>query len=289
MTSGRLQSKLVAASFLGPLLWILLFMLLPYGIILVYSFWRQQFPSFVPDFQIANYITIFVEPQFFRVILRSVTIATTVSVVALLLAFPFAYYLVFKVRSARLRMALYIAVIAPLWVSYLLRAYTWKTILGSEGILNSALVWSGLLSEPTDIFLYNRFAMVVTMTYIFIPFMVMPIYTALEKIPRNLIEAAADLGVRPFETFVRVIWPLAIPGVVAGATFTFCLSLGDFIAPILVGGTDGMMIANLITSQFGTALNWPLGSALSMLLLFIVLIIIELSNRAAPSDRVSLG
>ncbi|MFN4154094.1 MAG: ABC transporter permease [Paracoccaceae bacterium] len=289
MKTGTLQSRLVGLTFLLPLLWILCFMLLPYAIILVYSFWQQKFPSFVPDFQLGNYVKLFVEPQFFTVILRSAVTAATVSVAALVLAFPFAYYLVFKVTSARLRMALYIAVIAPLWVSYLLRAYTWKTILGSEGILNSALVWSGILSAPTDVFLYNRFAMVLTMTYIFIPFMVMPIYTALEKIPRNLIEASADLGVRPFTTFTKVIWPLAIPGVVAGATFTFCLSLGDFIAPILVGGADGMMIANLITSQFGTALNWPLGSALSMLLLFIVLIIIELSNRAAPTDRIAMG
>lgn len=289
MKTDTLQRRLVALTFLLPLLWILGFMLLPYSIILVYSFWQQKFPSFVPDFQIGNYVKLFVEPQFVTVILSSAFTATMVSVAALILAFPFAYYLVFKVKSARVRMAMYIAVIAPLWVSYLLRAYTWKTILGSEGILNSALVWSGLLDGPTDVFLYNRFAMVLTMTYIFIPFMVMPIYTALEKIPRNLIEASADLGVRPLATFARVIWPLAIPGVLAGATFTFCLSLGDFIAPILVGGADGMMIANLITSQFGTALNWPLGSALSMFLLFIVLIIIELSNRAAPADRIALG
>ena len=289
MKTDTLQRRLVALTFLLPLLWILGFMLLPYSIILVYSFWQQEFPSFVPDFQIGNYVKLFVEPQFVTVILSSAFTATMVSVAALILAFPFAYYLVFKVKSAGVRMAMYIAVIAPLWVSYLLRAYTWKTILGSEGILNSALVWSGLLDGPTDVFLYNRFAMVLTMTYIFIPFMVMPIYTALEKIPRNLIEASADLGVRPLATFARVIWPLAIPGVLAGATFTFCLSLGDFIAPILVGGADGMMIANLITSQFGTALNWPLGSALSMFLLFIVLIIIELSNRAAPADRIALG
>lgn len=289
MRSGAFQERLVHLTFAVPLLWIACFMLLPYGIILVYSFWQQQYPSFVPAFQLGNYAKLFTDPQFFQVILRSAAIAASVTVAALCLAFPFAYYLVFKVTSARLRMALYIAVIAPLWVSYLLRAYTWKTILGSEGILNSALIWSGILNQPTDIFLYNRFAMVVTMTYIFIPFMVMPIYTALEKIPRNLIEASADLGLRSVATFLRVIWPLALPGVVAGATFTFCLSLGDFIAPILVGGADGMMIANLITSQFGTALNWPLGSALSMLLLVIVLIIIELSNRAAPTDRVTLG
>lgn len=285
----RNPSKLMYVFLLLPLAWIVLFMLLPYCIILVYSFWIQKFPTFVPAFQLGNYVQVFINPQYFRVVLRSGLIATQVSIFSLLLAFPFAYYLVFKVRSDRLRLALYMAVIVPLWVSYLLRAYTWKTILGSEGILNSFLVWSGILSTPTDIFLYNQFAMVLTMTYIFIPFMVMPIYTALEKIPRNLVEASADLGVGPAGTFWKVIWPLSIPGVIAGATFTFCLSLGDFIAPILVGGADGMMIANLITSQFGTALNWPLGSALSMVLLVIVLAIIELSNRAASSDRIALG
>jgi spermidine/putrescine transport system permease protein len=289
MTAIRSQGKALLVVFLVPLLWILLFMLLPYCIILVYSFWQQKFPSFVPDFQFGNYLQILIDPQYSAVLLRSAETATLVSLFSMLLAYPFAYYLVFRVRSSRVRMALYIAVIAPLWVSYLLRAYTWKTILGSEGILNSFLVWSGVLSAPTDVFLYNRFAMVVTMTYIFIPFMVMPIYTALEKIPRNLVEASADLGVGPFGTFWKVIWPLSIAGVLAGATFTFCLSVGDFIAPILVGGADGMMIANLITSQFGTALNWPLGSALSILLLFIVLTVIELSSRVAPADRIALG
>lgn len=285
----RNPSKLMYVFLLLPLAWIVLFMLLPYCIILVYSFWIQKFPTFVPAFQLGNYVQVFINPQYFRVVLRSGLIATQVSIFSLLLAFPFAYYLVFKVSSDRVRLALYVAVIVPLWVSYLLRAYTWKTILGSEGILNSFLVWSGMLSAPTDIFLYNQFAMVLTMTYIFIPFMVMPIYTALEKIPRNLVEASADLGVGPAGTFWKVIWPLSIPGVIAGATFTFCLSLGDFIAPILVGGADGMMIANLITSQFGTALNWPLGSALSMVLLVIVLAIIELSNRVSSSDRIALG
>lgn len=289
MTGMRRQGMAMLAAFILPLAWILTFMLLPYGIILVYSFWQQKFPSFVPDFQLLNYFQLFADPQYYSVLIRSAQTAVLVSLLSLVLAYPFAYYLVFRVRSNRVRMALYIAVIAPLWVSYLLRAYTWKTILGSEGILNSFLVWSGILSEPTDVFLYNRFAMVVTMTYIFIPFMVMPIYTALEKIPGNLVEASADLGVRPVGTFLKVIWPLSIPGVLAGATFTFCLSLGDFIAPILVGGANGMMIANLITSQFGTALNWPLGSALSMVLLVIVLIVIEVSNRAAPADRIALG
>jgi spermidine/putrescine transport system permease protein len=180
------------------------------------------------------------------------------------------------------------AVIVPLWVSYLLRAYTWKTILGSNGILNSFLVWSGLLDAPTDIFLYNQFSMVVTLTYIFVPFMVMPIYMALEKIPRSLIEASKDLGVGPFRTFLWVTLPLSMPGVIAGATFTICLTFGDFVASFLVGGPNGAMIATIIQSQFGATLNWPLGAALSIVMLVIVLSIISLSDRLERSGHIDL-
>lgn len=273
----------------APLVWAILFMFIPYLIIFTYSFWLKKYPTFIPAFQFGNYAQIFADPQYYQVLLRTGKIAVLVTALSLLLAYPFAYFLVFKVRSARVRSLLYMAVIAPLWVSYLLRAYIWKTILGSQGVLNSFLVWAGILSEPTDLLLYNQFSMVVTLTYIFIPFMVMPIFTALEKIPRNLVEAAGDLGVTPWGTFAKVIWPLSLPGVIAGATFTFCLTFGDFIAPFLVGGPDGVMIANVITSQYGAALNWPLGSALAVVMLIIVLVIIELSDRIQRTDRIGLG
>jgi spermidine/putrescine transport system permease protein len=181
------------------------------------------------------------------------------------------------------------AVIVPLWVSYLLRAYTWKTILGNEGILNSFLVWIGILSEPTDIFLYNQFSMVLTLTYIYIPFMVMPIYTSLEKVPSSMIEASKDLGVGPFQTFLRITLPLSMPGVLAGMTFTFCLTFGDFVAPFLVGGPNGFMVANIVQTQFGAALNWPLGAALSIVMLIIVLSIISLSDRLERAGRLDLS
>lgn len=285
----RLEDLPGLAVLSAPVLWAVVFMFVPYLIIFNYSFWLKQYPTFVPAFQFGNYAQIFADPQYYQVLLRTGKIAIMVSIASLLLAYPFAYYLVFKVKSPRLRMLLYMAVIAPLWVSYLLRAYTWKTILGSEGVLNSFLVWTGLLGAPTDIFLYNQFSMVVTLTYIFIPFMVMPIYTALEKIPRNLVEASADLGVTPWGTLWKVIWPLSLPGVIAGATFTFCLTFGDFIAPFLVGGPDGVMIANVITSQYGAALNWPLGSALAIIMLIIVLAIIELSDRIQRRERIAVG
>ncbi len=262
-----------------PLIWTILFMFVPYAILVVYSFWRAEFPLFRPDFQFGNYITLVQDPQYVRVLLRTMKIAMLTSVFALLLAYPYAYFLVFKVKRPGLRLALYMAIVAPLWVSYLLRAYTWKTILGTEGILNSFLVSTGILSEPSSVFLYNQAAMVVTLTYVFIPFMVMPIYAALEKIPPSLIEASADLGESRAATFLKVTLPLSMTGVVAGFTMTFCLAFGDFIAPILVGGPDGLMIANVIASQFGAALNWPLGSALALVMLVIVLGVISASDR----------
>ncbi|MCI2400928.1 ABC transporter permease [Aliiroseovarius subalbicans] len=277
MTLGtRIRTGLVLSP---PLLWTIVFMFVPYTILLVYSFWRAQFPLFVPDFQLGNYRTLITDPQYLNVLLRTLKIAGLVSISAVILAYPYAYFLVFKVRRPGVRLALYMAVVAPLWVSYLLRAYTWKTILGTQGILNSFLISTGVLDEPSSVFLYNHTAMVLTLTYVFIPFMVMPIYAALEKIPPSLIEASRDLGEGAFATFRKVTLPLSLTGVIAGFTMTFCLSFGDFIAPFLVGGPDGAMVANVIASQFGAALNWPLGSALALVMLVLVLGIISVSDR----------
>jgi spermidine/putrescine transport system permease protein len=273
----------------GPLLWMLAFLFIPYAIMFTYSFYSRRFPAIVPDFQFGNYLTLVADKQYYQVLLRTLKIATLVSIFSFALAYPLTYCLVFKVTSARLRMVLYMAVIVPLWVSYLLRAYTWKTILGSQGVLNSFLVWTGILEEPLELFLYSQFSMVIVLTYIYIPFLVMPLYTALEKIPKNLIEASKDLGVRPLETFLRITLPLSVPGILAGVTFTFCLTTGDFIAPLLVGGPDGLMIANVVVSQFGMSFNWPLGSALSMVMLIIVLLIITASDKLERTGRLDLG
>jgi spermidine/putrescine transport system permease protein len=256
---------------------------------LMISFYSKQFPFHVPDFQFGNYIKIFDDPQYFQVLLRSLKISALVSLVTFGLAYPLTYYLVFKVRSHRVRMIIYVATIIPLWVSYLLRAYTWKTILGTEGILNSFLMWIGIIDEPITLFLYNQSAMVITMAYIFTPYMVMPLFASLERIPRNLIEASKDLGVGRMGTFLRITLPLSVPGILVGFTFTFCLSFGDFISPQLVGGPYSNMISNVVASQFGIAMNWPLGSALSMVLLIIVLGIITLSDRLERVGKINLG
>jgi spermidine/putrescine transport system permease protein len=272
----RLRKFLVLSP---PLIWVVLFMFVPYTILFVFSFWVQQYPTFAPAFQMGNYIELFQDPQYLQTLVRTIKIAALVSVFSLLLAYPYAYFLVFKVLRPGIRLALYMAVVAPLWVSYLLRAYTWKTILGTTGILNSFLISTGVLTEPSPVFLYNQVAMVLTLTYVFIPFMVMPIYAALEKIPPSLLEASADLGMGRSASFFRITLPLSITGVVAGFTMTFCLAFGDFIAAYLVGGPDGMMISNVIATQFGASLNWPLGSALALVMLVIVLTIISASDR----------
>ncbi|PWR21909.1 ABC transporter permease [Zavarzinia compransoris] len=289
MRAGQRRLAAFGLTFSGPFLWTLVFLIVPYAVLLAVSFWTRKFPVFVPDFQFGNYAQIFADPQYYTVILRTLKIAALVTLASIVLGYPLAYFLVFTVRSAKWRNILYMAVIVPLWVSYLLRAYTWKIILGTDGVLNSFLVWSGILSEPTDLFLYNQFSMVLTLTYIFIPFMVMPIFTALDKIPRRLIEASEDLGVGPFRTFLRIILPLSVGGVVAGATMTFCLAFGDFVAPALVGGPTGTMLANILQTQFGAALNWPLGSALAMIVLIIVLALMGLSNRIERAGRLDMA
>ena len=278
-----------AALITGPAIWWGLVLLIPYITIFVISFYSRKFPFHIPDFQFGNYATLLIDPQYYQVLFRSLKISFFVSVVAFCLSYPLTYFLAFKVRSRRLRLMLYVATIIPLWVSYLLRAYTWKTILGTEGVLNSFLLWLGLIDEPLQLFLYNQFAMVITMAYIFTPFMVMPLFAALEKIPRSLIEASKDLGVGRLGTFLRITLPLSVPGILAGFTFTFCLSAGDFISPLLVGGPYSNMIANVIATQFGIANNWPLGSALSMVMLFLVLGIITLSDKFERSGRLNLG
>jgi spermidine/putrescine transport system permease protein len=272
-----------------PLAWTIIFLILPYVVMGAISFWSRQFPLFVPDFQFGNYFQLFSDPQYTTVLLRTLKIAGLVTLYSVCLGYPLAYFLVFTIKSTRLRTLLYMGVVVPLWVSYLLRAYTWKIILGTDGALNSALLWLGVIDAPLDIFLYNQAAMVITLTYIFIPFMVMPIFTALERIPPALIEASQDLGAGPFETFCRVILPLSTAGVVAGATMTFCLSFGDFVAPVLVGGPSGTMVATVLQSQFGAALNWPLGSALAVVIFTLVLVVLQISNRLDRSGRVSMA
>jgi len=269
-----------------PLLWVTVFLLVPYAILFCYSFWSvSSAQTIVHNWNLQNYLQLARNPIYLQVLFRSMRIAASVTVFALLLGYPLAYYLSF--HAAKRKDLLYQLVIIPLWASYLVRGYAWKTILGSDGVLNGFLQYLHITHKPVEFFLYSPFAVIITLTHIYTPFTLLPIYASLEHIPRNLVEASRDLGSSPWSTFRRVILPLSLPGVLAGATFAFVLTLGDFLAPLLVGGPSGIMISNVVVSLFGAAYNWPLGAAISfgMMLLVVTLLLIteRLEKRLAIS------
>jgi spermidine/putrescine transport system permease protein len=252
-----------------PVLWVTVFLLVPYAILFCYSFWSvspQQL--IVRNWNLQNYLQLIRNPIYLTVLFRSMRTAATVTLLALVLGYPLAYYVSF--HAAKRKDLLYQLVIIPLWASYLVRGYAWKTILGSDGVLNGFLQYLHITQRPVEFFLYSPFAVILTLTHIYTPFTFLPVYASLEHVPRNLIEASHDLGASPWSTFRRVVLPLSLPGVLAGATFAFVLTLGDFLAPLLVGGPSGIMISNIVVSLFGAAYNWPLGAAISLCLLLLV-------------------
>jgi spermidine/putrescine transport system permease protein len=266
-----------AAVSLPPIFWVAAFLLTPYLLLFCNSFWRVQGgQAIVHEWNLHNYATLFHVPVYAEVLLRSMRIAGGVTLLALLLGYPLAYYASFYAKHKEL---LYQLVIIPLWVSYLVRAYAWKTILGSDGVLNTLLQYLHITHEPVGFLLYSPFAVVLTLTHIYTPFTFLPIFAALEHIPRNLVEASQDLGASRIKTFWGVIVPLSIPGVLAGATFAFVLSLGDFLAPLLLGGPSGVMISNIVVTLFGAAYDWPLGAAISACMMVLVLAILFLTER----------
>ena len=274
--------KLVVA--LPPIAWVVLFLLTPYVLLFAYSFWAvTPAQQIVHSWNVQNYAELLRVPVYLQVLLRSVRIAGSVTLLALLLGYPLAYYVSF--HAGNRKELLYQLVIIPLWVSYLVRAYAWKTILGSEGVLNTLLQYLHVTRHPQEYLLYSPFAVMLTLVHIYTPFVFLPIYAALEHIPRGLVEASHDLGASPMQTFWRVIVPLSIPGMIAGATFSFVLSLGDFLAPLLVGGPSGIMISNIVVSLFGTAYNWPLGAAISACMMALVLALLFATERLEKKWR----
>ena len=260
-----------------PLLWVALFLLLPYALMFAHSFWTVRDGFLIHQWNLQNYRTLLSNPLYAGVLLRTMRIAGSVTLCAILLGYPLAYYLSF--HAGRRRELLYQLVIVPLWVSYLVRGYAWKTILGSDGVLNGFLQYLHITREPVGFLLYSPFAVVLMLTHIYTPFVFLPIYASLEHIPRPLVEASQDLGANQRSTFLRVILPLSMPGLLAGATFAFVLSLGDFLAPLLVGGPSGTMIANIVQSLFGAAYAWPLGAAISVCILLITISLLFLTER----------
>lgn len=250
------------------LVYALILLAAPLLLVLTFSFWTQNYLDIDRTLTLANYREALGTPIYQTLMLRSITISLVVTVVTVVLAFPIAYFLSFHVKK---RKALWLFLITvPFWTSYLLRVFLWKVILGYNGVLNTALMELGIIDEPLTFILYNANAVVLTLAHAWAPFAILPIFVALEKIDRSLLEAAEDLGDGPFRRFWRVTLPLAMPGVVAATLIVLIPTVGDFITPKLVGGTEGLMIANMIQVQFGKANNAPLGAALAVSSMVIV-------------------
>ena len=250
--------------------------LIPLGIMALYSFRAGAFGPESQVFTLEHYREFSRNATFHRLLGRSVWLSFRVSLLAILLAYPVAYFLVFRTGESRL--FLLTIIIVPAWVSYLLRVLSWKVILGGNGVLASFLEWIGF-QPGGPILIYSSEAVIVTLVYVWIPFVALPIFAALERIDRSLLEAAADLGCGRLQAFLRVTLPLSLPGIVAGFLFVFIPTVGEYVTPALVGGPDGIMFGNLIFSQFLRGLNWPLGSLMSLAMLVLILVPLFLVGR----------
>jgi len=264
-----------------PFFYALLLMAFPLGAIILFSFWTQNFMDVDTTFTLNNYRQIIDQPIYGALLQRSLFVSAVVTVVTVLLAFPIAYFVSFHVRPERKSLWLFLITI-PFWTSYLIRVFLWKVILGYNGVINTGLLNIGLIDEPLTFILYNVNAVIITLAHAFAPFAILPIFVALEKIDRSLLEASRDLGENKVMTFFRVTLPLAMPGVVAAVLIVFIPTIGDYVTPELMGGAGGKLIANMIQTQFLALNNAPLGAALAvvaMLSVTAISLIFVLLNR----------
>jgi spermidine/putrescine transport system permease protein len=271
------------AALLPPLVWMSLLYFVPLLILISYSVWRLDGFDIVPDLSLVNFQNIFGNAAYRTVMVRTVGTALGVTAIDAVIALPLGFFI--AKYGGRYRTLLTLLVVLPLWSSYLVRVFAWKIILGYNGVLNTALLAIGILKQPSQIFLYNQFSTTLTFVHVWLPFMILPVITAFERLPGDLLEASADLNAPPLTTFRRVILPLVTPGVLAGSINVFSLTMGDFITPSLVGSPSGIMLGNVISSQFGVSYNWPLGAAFALVVMLIVFVGLSIALKQGALDN----
>lgn len=263
-------------------LWLLIFFLIPLGIMLVYSFCqRGRYGGIVWKFTFDNYSQLW-NPLYLKPILRSFCLAIANTFICLVIGYPMAYYI--SKRTPKIKNILLILVILPLWTNFLVRTYAWMIILREGGLINTILIRLGLIKEPLQL-LFTQKAVIIGLVYGYLPFMIYPLYVSIEKMNPSFLEAAHDLGANRFQTFWRVMLPLTLPGIAAGSVVVFVPTLGAFVTPDLLGGARVPMIGNLIQYQYLKVRNWPFGSALSFILLGIVLIFLMIYIRSGNTEE----
>jgi spermidine/putrescine transport system permease protein len=270
--------------------WLAVFFVLPIAIVAAYSFDVYSLFPGKHGFTLEAWRSFIHSGVYLSLFWKSVKMSLIVSAVVVALAYPVAYYL--ALSGTKRKYVLLLVLIAPFLTSYLLRVLAWKVILGDQGVLNSFLFWTHLRSpdHPLSQLLYSRFAVMLVLAYVWVPFVALPIFVALESLDRRLLEAASDLGASRRQAFLRVTLPLSMPGVVAGFLFVFIPTLGEFITPSLVGGTSGYMYGNQIVDLFGTGFpDWETGSVLALFLLAVVTVLTLVFSRFARVGDVATG
>jgi|JI8StandDraft_2_1071088.scaffolds.fasta_scaffold06209_3 spermidine/putrescine transport system permease protein len=239
--------------------------LFPLGMTLAMSTWSLAGYDIDRTPGLGNYAAMVENPMFGALILRTLTIALTSTLFTVILVYPVAYYVAFHVTRHK---ALWLILLTlPFWTSYLLRVFSWRVVLGQEGVINSALMGLGLIDSPLSFLLYSQTAVTIVLAHSWAAFAILPIYVSLEKINRSWLEAAADLGDGPVRRFWRITFPLSLPGVVAAFILMFVPTMGEYITPLMVGGPDSMMVGNLVQAMFGPMNNWPAGAALAVVMM----------------------
>lgn len=244
-------------------------LVVPLVMLVIYSFWTQSGFDLQASWVLDNYRTFFGNPTYSLLLLKSLAISAISTLLVVVLSYPVACYLAFGIKKHKVIWLF--AITLPFWTSYLLRVFSWKVILGFNGVINSSLMSMGVIKQPLEILLYNPVAVILTLTHAWAPFALLPIFISLEKIDRTLIEAAQDLGDGVWATFRRVILPLSMPGVISASLLVFVPTVGEYVTPQLVGGTSGVMIGNVIQSMFGRSNNWPMGAAISIITMVSIL------------------
>ena len=271
----RLRLDLSTPALLGlPLGWLAVFFLVPIAIVAAYSFNVYSIDPGPHSFTLKAWHDFLHSPIYLKLFWKSVKMSLAVSAVVVVLAYPLAYFL--ALSGTKRKYVLLLLVIAPFLTSYLLRVLAWKVILGDQGVINSFLFWTGLRSpdHPVSQLLYSRFAVMLVLGYIWLPFVALPIFVSLESLDRRLLEAASDLGASRLQAFRRVTLPLSLPGIFAAFLFVFIPTLGEFVTPSLVGGASGYMYGNQIVDLFGTGFpDWETGSVLAIFLLGVVAVL----------------
>ena len=253
------------------------FILVPLLLFLMLGFFEVQGTDIAYHPTLKNYARFFSDPGLLPTFFKTCWLGLKVAAITVVLGYPVAYLLASLRGRSKYAAAMLFAV--PLLMSYIIKIYAIRSILGGNGFLNRVLLYLGIIDEPWTFLIFNLNAVMLTLAILLVPFAILPIFVALERIPRNLLEASADLGAPPLLTFLTVILPLSLQGVVIGASFTFVLSIGDFVTPQMVGGIQGFTFGRIIYSQFGFGNNWPFGAALSVILLLPVLAAIVIADR----------